>query len=212
MFGMWLIFGYYIYLEVPQKTIAFIWFCFWVILHFDIWCSKMLSKGCLCCACRFCLAGLQHLLLAGGIYRHLIFWVFYKLKLPLLRTISGGAKPLPQCQVVPESRHRGPGWVCEVNKDDLSPCEAAKVLSRKIFRSLYLYFWCLCQWKYARSKNKHARPQNKIRVFFHHTFIPNTSNYILFRTNCAIHWPLSYCARRWIGHNYKTKKEGKNTP
>ena len=24
MFGMWLIFGYYIYLEVPQKTIIFI--------------------------------------------------------------------------------------------------------------------------------------------------------------------------------------------
>ena len=49
----------------------------------------------------------------------------------------------------------------------------------------------------------------KIRSFFHHTFIPNTSNYILFRTNCAIHWPLSYCARRWIGHDYKTKKKEK---
>ena len=137
-----------------------------MILQFDIWCSKMLSKGCLCCACRFCLAGLQHLLLAGGIYRHLICWVFLKLKLPFKWTISGGAKPLPQCQVVPESRHRGPGWVCEVTKDDLPDCEVSKVLSRKIFRSLYLYLWCPCQWKYARSRNKHARPKRNSEYFF----------------------------------------------
>ena len=90
----------------------------------------------------------------------------FKLNLPLKWTISGGAKPLPQCQVVPESRHRGPGWVCEVTKDDLPDCEVSKVLSRKIFRSLYLYLWCPCQWKYARSRNKHARPKRNSEYFF----------------------------------------------
>lgn len=45
MFGMWLIFGYYIYLEVPQRTIVFIWFCFEWYSNLTLDDQKCCQKG-----------------------------------------------------------------------------------------------------------------------------------------------------------------------